>query len=299
MLLHVVEAGPPDGPPVVLLHGFPELWWSWRRQIPPLAAAGFRCVAPDLRGYHRSAKPRGLGPYRLDRLAGDVRALLDDLGGGPHPVVGHDWGGALAWRAGLDFPERISRLAILNAPHPGVLRRALWSDADQRRRSRYMFWLQLPWLPERRIARDRCRALRRAFERTSRPGTFSAAELDRYAAAAAVPGALRGMLAWYRAAFRRPAPRPSHRLVEPPVRLIWGVADQALSPALVAPSAARCRAAEVVRLDASHWVHHEEPDRVTELLLDFLGREPVRSRRLTRPVPGPPGDRTPNRESTP
>jgi pimeloyl-ACP methyl ester carboxylesterase len=246
-------------------------------------AGSFRAVAPDLRGYHRSDKPRGLGAYRLDRLAGDLRALIDDLGPAPCPVVGHDWGGALAWWGALVFPERISRLVILNAPHPGVLRRALLRDPDQRRRSRYMFLFQLPWWPERKLGRDGCRLVRKTFERTSRPGTFTPAELDRYAAAAALPGALRGMLAWYRAGLWRPAPRPPHRRVEPPLRLLWGDADRALSPALVEPSAARCREAEVVPLEgASHWVQHEEPERVSALLLDFLAREPVRS---SRPAP--------------
>ena len=281
MRLHVVEAGSPDAQPVVLLHGFPEFWWSWRHQIATLAAAGYRVVAPDLRGYHRSDKPRGLGAYRLDRLCGDLRALLDDLGPAPHPIVAHDWGGALAWWSALHFPERIARLAILNAPHPAVFRTALRRDREQRRRSRYFLYFQLPWLPERKLARDRCRLVRRMFERTSRPGTFTAAELDRYAAAAAVPGALGAMLAWYRAALRRPPPRPPTLRVEPPVRIVWGTEDSALSRALVAPSAELCREAEIFPIEgAGHWVQHEEPERVGELLLDFLGREPVRSSRF-------------------
>lgn len=267
----VVESGPLDGPPVVLLHGFPEFWWSWRRQIPALVAAGFRVVAPDLRGYHRSDKPRRLGAYRLDRLAGDLRTLLDDLSPDPLPVVGHDWGGALAWWSALLFPERFARLAILNVPHPAAFRRALVTSADQRRRVRYMFWFQLPWIPERRLATDDFQPLRRMLVRTSRPGTFSADELDRYARAWAIPGALSGMLAWYRAAFRRPAPRPASLRVEPPVTLIWGVDDVALPRDLIAPSLALCREASAFEIEgAGHWVQHEQPERVTKLLLDFL-----------------------------
>jgi len=255
----------------VLLHGFPEFWWSWRHQIPALAAAGWRAVAPDLRGYHRSAKPRGVGAYRLDRLAADLRALLDELGAAPAPLVAHDWGGAVAWWGALLFPERISRLAILNTPHPSVFRRALATSAAQRRRSRYMLYFQLPWLPERKLAAASFRALRSMLRRSSRPGTFSAADLDRYAAALAVPGALTATLNWYRAAARRPPPRPPSLTVEPPVRIVWGTQDIALGEELVAPSAARCRRAEVFRIaSAGHWVQHEEPDAVNRLLLDFL-----------------------------
>jgi pimeloyl-ACP methyl ester carboxylesterase len=192
--------------------------------------------------------------------------------------VGHDWGGAVAWWSALLFPERISRLAILNVPHPAVLRRALLRDADQRRRSRYMLFFQLPWLPERKLAAGGGRPLRSIFRRISRPGTFSEAELDRYAAAARVPGALTGMLAWYRAALRRPPPAPPRRRVEPPVRIVWGMDDAALSPRLVAPSAALCREVEVFPIEgAGHFVQHEEPARVAELLLGFLAAEPVRS----------------------
>jgi len=263
----------------VLLHGFPEFWWCWRHQIPALVAAGYRAVVPDQRGYHLSSKPRRLGAYRLDRLAGDVAALLSDLGPGRHPVVAHDWGGVAAWWAALLFAERVSGLVVLNAPHPAAFRRALLTDADQRRRSRYVFYFQLPWFPERRLARDGFRALRSMLRRLSRPGTFSDAELDRYARAMALPGALSGALAWYRAALRRPAPRPPTLAVDPPVRLIWGLDDVALGPPLLAASAAYCRRAEVVRLPGvGHWVQHEEPDEVNRRILDFLASEPVRSR---------------------
>ena len=275
--LHLAEAGPEAGPPVLLLHGFPEFWWGWRRQIPALAAAGFRVVAPDQRGYNLSAKPRGLSAYGLDRLAEDVVALLDVLGAERAPVVGHDWGAAVAWWAAIRFPERIERLAVLNVPHPAVLRRALRTDREQRRRSRYMAYFQLPFLPERKLAAGGYRAFKSIFRRSSRPGTFTEAELGRYAEAAAQPGALTGMLAWYRAALRRPPRRPPSLRVEPPVLLLWGLEDVALGPALVDPSAALCREVEVVRFPASgHWVLHEEPAAVNERLLDFLGRpDPV------------------------
>lgn len=269
--LHVAEAGPPDGPPVLLLHGFPEFWWGWRRQLPALAAAGFRAIAPDLPGYNLSDKPRRLGAYRLDRLAELVPALADDLDAAALPLIGHDWGGALAWWSALCHPERISRLAILNAPHPSVLRRALRSSPEQRKRNVYMLYFQLPWLPERKLAAGGYRPLRSMLRRTSRPGTFDEAELERYAQAAGRPGALGGMLAWYRAALRRPAPRPPHARVEPETLILWGAEDVALGRELVAPSAERCRSAQVIWFEsAGHWLQHEEPDEVNRRLLAFL-----------------------------
>ena len=271
------RAGPEDGRPVVLLHGFPELWWSWRHQMPALAAAGFRAVAPDLRGYNRSDKPRGLGPYRLDRLAGDLRALLDELSPEPVPVIAHDWGGAVAWWGALLFPERIERLAVLNVPHPVAFRRALRSDPDQRKRSRYIGYFQLPWLPERRLAADGFGALRRMLVRLSRAGTFSDQDLDRYAAAWARPGALRRHARLVPRGVPTAGAAAARLRVEPPVRILWGMDDTALSPALIDASAALCREVDVFRLPAGHWVHLEIPERVNALLLDFLGDLPVRS----------------------
>jgi epoxide hydrolase 4 len=269
--LHVAEAGPPDGSPVVLLHGFPEFWWGWRRQLPVLADAGFRVIAPDQRGYHLSSKPRTLSAYCLDRLAEDLIALLDAHGMEHGRVVGHDWGGAVAWWAALRFPERIERLAILNCPHPAVMRRALLRDWEQRRRSGYMLYFQLPWLPERKLAASGYRGLTAVFRRSSRRGTFTERELDRYAAAAAVPGALTGMLAWYRAALRRPPRRLASSRVEPRTLLLWGLEDVALGPALVDASAQRCRQVDVVRIpDAGHWVQHEAAEEVNARLIEFL-----------------------------
>lgn len=269
--LHIVEAGPETGKPVLLLHGFPEFWWGWRRQIPALAAAGRRVVAPDLRGYNLSGKPKGLRAYGLDPLADDLRALIDDLGPEPADVVAHDWGGVVAWWGALRFPARFARLAILNAPHPRAMRRLLRHDKEQRRRSRYLFYFQLPYLPERKICAGDFRGFRAIFKRSSRPGTFTPEELAVYAEAAARPGALTAMLNWYRAALWCRPGRLESRIVQPPVRILWGEDDVALCPALAELSAGSCMRAELVRIPgAGHWVQHEAAGRIDDLLLDFL-----------------------------
>jgi pimeloyl-ACP methyl ester carboxylesterase len=274
--LHVVEAGPADAPPVLLLQGFPEFWWGWRKQIPALVGAGLRVVAPDLRGYNLSDKPRGLRAYGLDALTDDLIALIDDLGPGGARVAAHDWGGVVAWWAAEQFPERFDRVAILNVPHPAVLKRTLRTSREQRRRSRYMFYFQLPFLPERKISKAGYRAFRSIFRRSSAPGTFTAAELDRYAEAAARPGALTAMLNWYRAALWCPPHRRRHAVhggprIRVPVRLIWGTGDVALGAEMIEPSAELCERCEIFRIPtAGHWVAHEATDEVNRLLLDFL-----------------------------
>src|SRR5687768_9879381 len=146
--IHAVAAGPADAPLVILLHGFPEFWYGWRHQIGPLAAVGLRVLAPDLRGYNLSSKPAGIAAYALDALADDVLGLADALGRRRFAVVGHDWGGALAWHLAGRDPERIERAAILNAPHPGTMRDYARAHPSQMAKSWYVAFFQLPALPE-------------------------------------------------------------------------------------------------------------------------------------------------------
>ncbi|ACL59063.1 alpha/beta fold hydrolase [Methylobacterium nodulans] len=269
MVMHMAEAGPEDGPLALLLHGFPEFWYGWRHQIGPLAAAGLRVVAPDQRGYGATGKPTDLGPYHLDELAADVIALADAFGRDRIRVVGHDWGGLVAWRVAAQYSERIDRAAILNAPHPDVFMDYVRRHPSQALRSSYIGFFQLPWLPETMLRAGDFALLRRALVTSSRPGTFEAATLDRYAAAWAEPGALTGMLNWYRALRlpRRPAPSP----VQPPVLVLWGERDTALEAGLAEDSLARCADGRVQRFpDATHWVQHEEPEAVNRALVGFL-----------------------------
>jgi epoxide hydrolase 4 len=269
--LHVVEAGPENGDLVVLLHGFPEFSFGWRAQIGPLAGAGYRVVVPDQRGYNLSDKPRGLAAYCLDELVADIAGLIEATGRRQAFVVAHDWGGAAAWWLAVTRSELVRALAVINAPHPVVLRRLLRTSPAQRRKSRYMLYFQLPWLPERRLAGDDFAYMAAALAKTSRPGTFTADDLDSYREAWARPGALTAMLNWYRAALRRPPKRPPTVRVIAPTLLIWGARDRFLGQELVAPSLGLCdRGRAEILPDATHWVQHEEPGRVNTLLLDFF-----------------------------
>jgi pimeloyl-ACP methyl ester carboxylesterase len=266
---HVVEAGPADGPLVILLHGFPEFWWGWRRQIGALAAAGFRVIVPDQRGYNLSGKPRGIGAYDLDTLAADVVALAERCGHPTFRVVGHDWGGLVAWWAATRHPDRVERLCVLNAPHPEVFGPYARSHPSQMLKSAYVAWFQLPLLPEWSLARDGHGALRRALRGSSRRGTFSDADLAVYDGAWAQAGALTGMLNWYRALRRRP--RATGARVAAPTLLVWGERDRFLERGLAQASLALCDRAEAAWFeDATHWVHLEEAEAVNRRLVAFL-----------------------------
>jgi pimeloyl-ACP methyl ester carboxylesterase len=268
--LHAVAAGPADGPLVILLHGFPEFWFGWRHQIAPLAAAGLRVVAPDQRGYNLSDKPAAIAAYRVDTLADDVIGMADALGRERFAVIGHDWGGVVAWHLASRNPERVSRAVILNAPHPATLRRYARTHVRQALKSWYIAYFQLPWLPELGLHIGGFWGLRRALRRTSRPGTFTPEDFRHYCEAWARPGALTAMLNWYRA-LRLSAATPAPARVREPVRVIWGDKDAFLDGGLAEASAGFCDQAEVFHLPAaSHWVQHEEVEQVNRLLIEFL-----------------------------
>jgi pimeloyl-ACP methyl ester carboxylesterase len=269
--LHCVEAG--AGPIVVLLHGFPEHWYAWRHQIPALAAAGFRVLAPDMRGYNLSDKPRGVRHYRLDVLARDVVELIRHAGATRAHVIGHDWGGLVAWRVAMSHPTVVERLVVLNAPHPGVVCRGLFRNG-QLKRSRYILFFQVPRLAERRFARGDFAILRRSLRRDPvRPGAFSEEEIQRYVEAMRRPGALTAALNYYRAIFRA-APLllfKSHPRIDVPVLLIWGERDRYLGRHLIDGTERWVGDLRVERIaEASHWVQADAPERVNALLLEHL-----------------------------
>ncbi len=268
--LHYVEAG--SGPLVLLLHGFPEFHYSWRRQIPALVAAGFRVIAPDLRGYNQSEKPHGVRNYRIELLVADVVELIRHAGVARAVVVGHDWGGAIAWQTAMAHPEMVERLIVLNCPHPGVFVKKLWRPR-QLRRSWYIFFFQLPWLPEWWLRRRNFAALDPMWTGDPvRPGTFTREDIAAYKEALAQPGAVTATINYYRAMFRRPlALKRSLRPIDVPTQLICGERDRHLGLPLLEGTQAWVRDLRIERIpDASHWVQNDAPERVNELMVGFL-----------------------------
>jgi len=268
--LHAVASGPKDGPVVLLLHGFPEFWYGWHRQIAPLAAAGFRVIVPDQRGYNLSSKPSGVASYALSELVSDVIAIADQLGQQKVFLAGHDWGAAVAWSTALLHPQRIAKLAVVNVPHPSVMRKFLNTRLRQFRRSWYMFFFQLPWLPETFLSAFNYRVAARSLVLSSRPGTFLPEDLALYRAAWSQPGALTAMINWYRALFRFRT-KFTNRTVHVPTRILWGERDAFLLAEMAQESLRYCDNAELFTFaNATHWLQREEPARVSELLIDFF-----------------------------
>jgi epoxide hydrolase 4 len=268
--LHAIAAGPKDGPVVVLLHGFPEFWYGWHNQIEPLAATGFRVIVPDQRGYNLSGKPSGIASYALTELVSDVIAIADQLGQRKIFLAGHDWGAAVAWGAAVLHPQRIARLVVLNVPHPSVMLKFLNTRARQLLRSWYIFFFQLPWLPEAFLSAFNYRMAARSLVRSSRPGTFSSEDLAQYRAAWSQPGALSAMINWYRALLRHRT-KFADRTVHVPTRILWGERDMFLLSEMAKESLRYCDNAELFTFaGASHWLQHEQPARVSALMIDFF-----------------------------
>jgi len=276
--LHVVTAGPEDGDLVVLLHGFPEFWYSWRHQIPALVEAGYRVVAPDMRGYNRSEKPSGVDAYHIDELVSDVAGLVHAFDRETAHIVGHDWGGLVAWQTAIDRPGVVDRLAVLNAPHPTKYERALRSNPAQLAKSWYVGFFQLPELPERTLGALDFEAIERMLgDGTVRPDAFSETDIERYKTAFGQPGARTAALNYYRALARRNAKLTltGGGVGDLPVRastlLIWGERDAALDVSLTEGLQEWVPDIRVERLpEASHWVQFDAPERVNELLVGHL-----------------------------
>jgi pimeloyl-ACP methyl ester carboxylesterase len=258
-----------------LLHGFPEFWYGWRSQIQPLAAAGFHVVAPDTRGYNLSSRPKEVAAYDGDKLAADIRDLIHERGAETAMLVGHDWGGTIAWTMAMHHPEVVERLAILNAAHPRKLSQGL-HHPGQLRKSWYFFFFDLPELPETVVHANHWHFFRH-FLGDARPA-FTKEETDRYIEAWSQPGAATGMINYYRSSVRTSPKRAEAALrpIEAPTLVIWGERDRYLGPELAEPDHD-----DVPNLDrverlpnASHWVHHDEAERVTQLLTEFFAAAP-------------------------
>ena len=282
--MHYVEQG--EGPLVVLLHGFPENWWSWRYQIPALVEGGYRVVAPDLRGYNDTDAK---GPYDIDTLRDDVLALLDHLGAEKAIVVAHDWGGAVAWHLASTRQARCAKLVVMNCPHPVLMRKALFSKWSQIKRSWYFFAFQLPLLPELALMANEGRGAARmlgamAIDKTN----FGDRELEPFAHAVLKPGRASAMVGWYRAmvragvsaGIRPPKEFSRYDKITVPTLLLWAMDDSALGYEDLVPGTERFVPDIEVQTIAScgHFVQQERPREVNRRMVEFLKR-PAREAR--------------------
>ncbi len=269
--LHCVVAG--VGPLVVLLHGFPEFWYSWRHQIPVLAQH-FTVIAPDMRGYNLSDKPQQLKAYELPVLVEDVVQLIRSFGQDQAIVAGHDWGAAIAWETALTRPDVVNKLIILNVPHPRLFVQNLLTNPRQMLRSWYTVFFQLPWLPEAVFKANNYRAIEQAFCNTAvHKKRFDDEVIEQYKQAAAQRGALTAAINYYRANARGGVRKLAgiDPVVRVPTMVVWGEQDFALGKEL---NNRLERYVPDLRLhyisDASHWVQQDRPDLVNRYMLNFL-----------------------------
>ena len=272
--MHYVTQG--EGPLIVLLHGFPEFWYSWRLQIPFLAERGYRVVAPDLRGYNDTDKPRT--GYQVANLLRDIVGLIKGLGQEKAIIVGHDWGGALAWQFAIRYPQMTERLVGLNAPPPWTFSREL-RTARQLSKSWYIFFFQLPWLPEYALGRNHAEMIgRMLYSSAVQKSAFPPDVLMRYRDAMSKPGALTASINYYRGLLRAllynlgSADNGSvTAVVTAPTLLIWGEQDVALGIEMTYGLEQWVPNIRVERIpDSGHWVQQEKPEVVNALLADFL-----------------------------
>ncbi len=269
--LHVLEAGPEDGPMIVFLHGFPDCCYTWYKQMGYFAEQGYLTVAPDQRGYNLSDKPEGVEAYALDELARDFLGLIEFYGRQQVFLVGHDLGGMVSWWTAAHYPERIKRLVIANCPHPNVTKDNLFGNVSQMQKSWYVFFFQVPRAPEKMLAAYNFSWPVNVLGKTSRPGTFTQEELEKYREAFAQPGACEAMINWYRAFVPQFFNIQDPLTITVPTLVLWGVKDTALVREQAALSAAYCQNSQVVYYEnATHWVHHEEAEQISPLIEQFF-----------------------------
>lgn len=271
LVFDVRDTGPPDGPVVVLLHGFPQHNDSWDAVTDRLVAKGYRCLAPNQRGYSPGARPRRRRDYRMSELVADVGALIDASGARRVHLVGHDWGAAIAWGVAAEMPERLATVSPVSVPHPAAFAKSLVTSR-QGLASWYMLFFQLPRIPEwlltRRNGALAARSLRQAGQ--------TAATAERDARAMTEPGALRAWLNWYRAVPLSDL-RASRQRIAVPTMYVWSDGDVALL-AKAAHDTARYVDAEYrfeIMPGVSHWIPEVQPDRLADLLLDWFTQHPV------------------------
>ncbi len=271
--LHYVKAG--SGKKlVVLIHGWPEFWYSWRAQIEELSKQ-YTVVAPDLRGFNKSDKPKGIKNYTMELVSKDIVELIKKLGYEKAHIVGHDWGGSVAWTLGMHHSEVVDKLAVLNCPHPGVFLKELRSNFKQLQKSWYMFFFQLPVLPEWYLKRDLFKTFKNAFRGWAyNKSAFDDNTINKYVEAYSQKGALTSSLNYYRAALQLGAKsrKQRNKKIIVPTRLIWGENDKALGIEMTYNMEKFFENEFEVKYipNCSHWVQQDEPQKVNEYLLEFL-----------------------------
>jgi epoxide hydrolase 4 len=266
--LHSVTQG--DGPLILFLHGFPEFWYSWRKQIPEFAQ-DHKAVAIDLRGYNDSDKPESPSAYRMAELIQDVKGVIQTLGYSRCILVAHDWGGAIAWNLAYAHPEMVEKLVILNMPHPAKFAAGLRTP-QQLLRSWYIFLFQVPLLPELLIQLDDYRSLELALrERAIDKTAFSDADLEAYKNAFAKRGAVTAALNYYRNLLQPEWIDREWGVLEVPTLMIWGEEDTALGKELTYGTEQYVRDFRIKYIpQCSHWVQQERPDLVNQYIREFL-----------------------------
>lgn len=270
----VDEAGVGDDV-ALFLHGFPESKHSWRHQLPLLAKLGWRAVAFDQRGYGDSSRPKGVKAYDLENLMADAGAVFDALGAKRRLLIAHDWGAIVAWCFAMDRIRDLEGLVIMNVPHPAVFQADIRTNAAQRKKSWYVFFFQIPWLPELALTANGARAIGRAFsEMAVDKSRFSEADLDHYRQNALKPGAATAMVNWYRAGARNGMKKwapDTAPVIDIPTLMIWGEEDTALGIELTEGYGPHVKDFTLQRLPGvSHWVQQEAPEAVNARLEAWL-----------------------------
>jgi pimeloyl-ACP methyl ester carboxylesterase len=261
-----MTAGDPDNPAIILLHGFPEFWYGWKRVADLLVERGFYCILPDQRGYNLSDTPFRVKSYRLRHLVDDIADLIAWTGRDRVFLAGHDWGAIVSWAFVSTYPELVEKVVIVNVPHPGTMRETLRQDRGQLRKSWYIFFFQLPLLPQLSLRLFNFRMLKRSLVGTSRPGTFPEDVLEDYVKS--WKGNVRTMINWYRALIQYRSSLSWGR-IDVPVLILWGKKDLFLSEGMASRSLDHCSDGELLLFDATHWILREEPDLVADHMSSF------------------------------
>ena len=267
--LHTALAGPEDGDPVFLLHGFPDAWFGWEAQIRAPGEAGCRVIAPDQRGYNLSDKPLGVSHYTMDTLVLDILGLADTLGYQRFHLAGHDFGAMVSWNMARFFDAHLISLAISNVPYPAVMRDYMLTHPSQMLKSWYALFFQIPRVPERTVRLNNWQTLISAM-----PGDLTEAERDCYREAWSQPGAMTGMINWYRALLRQGRGTRSTSQIQVPTLILWGQQDPHISYEMAPLSADFCQNGRLVTFeDATHWVLHDKPGEISKLLIEHFLNE--------------------------